>query len=170
MMFAWGVTAFVVGAMLAAFGLLGDTTVASPNSFGAAGRTHNIGLLGQQAALVTLGGGFMIVGAVFIAAATLAARLDNLVEALKQERNRVPLARYDNTAMAAATFNVQEAASSSDQKYPSEAWDQSEAKALTMGYSTYRGKAGLEIRHPRGFNRTFSTPEDAHRYLNLPSQ
>jgi hypothetical protein len=173
MMFAWGIAAFIVGITLAAFGLFGDTTVASSSSFGAAGRTHNIGLLGQQAALITLGGGFMIVGAVFIAAATLVARLDNLMEALKQERNRVLLNRHDNNmkysvVMAAAPFSSQESASSPDQKYPPEAWDDSEARALKMGYSIYRGKAGLEIRNSIGLNKIFATPNDAHKYLGLP--
>lgn len=63
----------IVEALLASFGLFGSTSVPSSSAFpGGPARVVNLGLLGEQMALFMLGGSVMVVGAVFVAGATIA--------------------------------------------------------------------------------------------------
>lgn len=156
----WGLVGLIAGGLLLAFGLLGDTTVASVDGFG---RMHNIGLLGARAAMVTAGAGLIVAGSVFYVGGELLDRLDSIRDhqaAPPSNRPPAPIALRASPAAAAAP---QEPASTStagataprppgSPNFPASAsaWRDVSGYAEERGWRVTAGLLGVTLTSPDG--------------------
>ncbi len=180
-MFATGIVALIVGAVLVIGGLFGDTTAATQSSgFGVPTRVHNIGLLGQQAALVSLGNAFMLIGTVLVVGAKIIDQLGAAASAAKvgmQAAVREMAAgvaaprsspSFSAPQVPAGSFAERAEPEPEPPRFPDEAWDVVEARAIELGYSVHRIRQEIRLRRGDESIVTVKSLPRARSFLGMP--
>jgi hypothetical protein len=157
-MLGFGVAALIAGAALAAYGLFGSTSVPASGF----GRVVNLGLLGEQMALVMLGGSVMVVGAVFVAGATIAkAVADAEQAALAMMRKATQPAATPNAARVTSTPLL------TKEDYDA-GWAEVEAEAMARRWSFHRDGEFVTLELGGGLTRRLVGIFHAREYFELP--
>ncbi|WP_439548205.1 hypothetical protein [Falsiroseomonas sp.] len=168
-MFTLGVSALIIGAALALYGLLGNASVPSGGSFaGLPDRILNLGLIAEQLAFVFLGGSMMVVGAVFVIGAVLKKSL-NTVDGRLQGAIHYQVGRAAATDTAAARASpVLTAKSVVTQAEYDAGWMEVEAAALRAGWSLKRDGQFIQMERDDGTKRRLVGMTSAREYFDLP--
>lgn len=166
-MFGFGIAALLVGGAMFAIGLFSDTTVPG-SAFGA--RTHNIGLLGQQAALVTGGGCLLVVGALLVAASQLATKLDEIKAALGGMRAAAAMPAATPSPTFELTRDDPTPTRFASRRGPvadDSLWESVVEEAHRQGWKTEKTPTGFRFRAPDGREIYAKRPEDMQSRLGL---
>lgn len=152
---ALGFCALIVGGVLLIVGFSWDPSV--PGSVGIGpGRVVNLGLLGQQIAIVTAGSAFCIAGTVLIVGGAVSAQLDRLSSKPSHSAPDVD-----------PVLNGPSSGASEASGLSRENWSAAEDKARQLGYRVrYNSKEQLVIEKPSGRIEVFQTPADGWQYLS----
>jgi hypothetical protein len=145
-MLQFGFGALLVGCAVLLFGLFNDTTVASAASFGS--RTHNLGLLNQQIALVTAGAGLMIVGSIFAVGSMILEKLSQNTGTALASTHPGKSSQLPATS-SLTTYPAADPSPTARRTYPNNAdgWKAVTQKAEAEGWRTRSGLSSVTFTH-----------------------